>query len=92
MIAERAHVTVAGLVQGVCFRASTRDTARGLGLTGWVRNLPDSRVEAVAEGPRPALESFVAWCREGPPHARVSDLRVEWLAATGEFPGFSVLR
>ncbi|MCU0727977.1 MAG: acylphosphatase [Planctomycetes bacterium] len=92
MTAERAHLIVSGLVQGVFFRASTRDVARGLALSGFVRNLPDGRVEAVAEGPRPALESFVAWCREGPPHAAVSDLHVEWLPATGEFAGFSVRR
>jgi acylphosphatase len=77
-------------VQGVCYRASAADAARGLGLTGWVRNLPDGTVEAVAEGPRQDLERLVAWCRQGPPAARVAEVEVEWSAATDSYSRFDV--
>ena len=58
----RAHVCVSGNVQGVFYRANTRDTARELGVDGWVRNLEDGRVEAVFEGPEPAVEELIDWC------------------------------
>jgi acylphosphatase len=74
----RVHVIVSGLVQGVGFRYFTARQARALDLTGFVRNLPDGRVEVVAEGVRGALETFVAAVREGPPGAVVRDVRVEW--------------
>ena len=65
------HVIVSGHVQGVYFRGSTQEFARSEGLTGWVRNLPDGRVEAVFEGPRDAVERAVAFCGVGPRWARV---------------------
>lgn len=68
---------VSGRVQGVCFRASARDTARTLRLTGWVRNLSDGRVEAVACGESAALEAFGRWLAHGPPHARVADVAAD---------------
>lgn len=61
----RAHVFVSGSVQGVYFRATTRDRAREVGVDGWVRNLDDGRVEAVFEGPRADVETMVAFCHEG---------------------------
>jgi acylphosphatase len=64
-------VWVRGVVQGVFFRESARREAERLGLRGWVRNLPDGRVEAVFEGPAADVETAVAWCRHGPPAARV---------------------
>lgn len=67
---------VAGRVQGVFFRASTRDEALRLGLDGWVRNLPDGRVEAWAVGPATVLEEFETWLRRGPPRARVVALEI----------------
>jgi acylphosphatase len=67
---------ISGRVQGVCFRAYTRDEARRLGLKGWVRNLPDGRVEALAQGGPKELRIFESWCSQGPPHARVQDVRV----------------
>jgi acylphosphatase len=85
----RAHVVVSGYVQGVFFRATTRETARSLGLGGWVRNLPDGRVEAVFEGPRSAVLRAVSWCRTGPPSARVLDVEVTWQEPQGE-SGFRV--
>ena len=73
---ERAHLRIRGRVQGVCYRASTEDQALRLGLRGWVRNRRDGSVEAVAEGPTAAIDAFVAWCRQGPPAARVSDVEI----------------
>ena len=74
----RAHVFVSGRVQGVYFRATTRDEAREAGVDGWVRNLADGRVEAVFEGPEDAVGSVVAFCREGSPAAQVEDVEVEY--------------
>src|SRR3712207_1637734 len=76
--AARVHVHVVGRVQGVGFRYATQDEARARGLGGWVRNLESGGVEAVFEGPRPALEQLVAWCRQGPPGAYVRSVRAVW--------------
>lgn len=69
-----ARFFVGGRVQGVFFRASTREKARGLGLRGYARNLPDGRVEVLAVGDVQALEHFAEWLKQGPPHARVEAL------------------
>lgn len=74
---ERMRVRVSGVVQGVFFRSATADTARSLGLAGWVRNLPDGSVEAVFEGPADSVERAVTWCRTGPPHAVVERVETE---------------
>lgn len=79
----RAHVFVSGTVQGVFYRASTRDTAREEGVGGWVKNLEDGRVEAVFEGPAEAVEQMVEWCETGSAAATVDDVTVEWEAPTG---------
>jgi acylphosphatase len=86
------RLLVTGRVQGVCFRQSTREVAARLGLRGWVRNLPDGRVEAEAEGVRPAVEALVAFCRRGPEGARVDDLQVSWLEGPGGAGPFEVRR
>ena len=83
-------IQVSGLVQGVFFRANTRTKAESLGLVGFVRNTADGGVEVVAEGERAQLEGLVAWCRQGPPAARVEGCRVSWRPATGEFSGFQI--
>ncbi|MCD6461772.1 MAG: acylphosphatase [Thermoplasmata archaeon] len=67
----RIHVWFSGRVQGVWFRKHTCDKARSLGVSGWVRNLPDGRVEAVFEGPRDLVEEVLEYCRSGQPYARV---------------------
>ncbi len=88
----RARILVSGLVQGVAYRAYAVDEARRLRLAGWVRNLPDGRVEAEAEGERAAVEALAAWCRRGPPAAEVSAVDLEWIAATGEPGPFAIRR
>jgi acylphosphatase len=76
MSRTRAHVFVSGTVQGVYFRATTRDEARRQGVDGWVRNLDDGRVEAVFEGPEDAVEAMVEFCHDGSEAARVEDVEV----------------
>ena len=72
----RRRIIVRGRVQGVFFRASPEEEARLLGVSGWVRNLADGSVEAAFEGPDEAVEKIIAWCRKGPPHAKVERLEV----------------
>ncbi|MDH6098075.1 acylphosphatase [Anabaenopsis sp. FSS-46] len=85
----RAHVFISGRVQGVGYRYATVDTATQLGLTGWVRNLPDNRVEAVFEGARVVVEQMVRWCHTGPPAAVVKDVVLEYEKPQG-LRGFEV--
>lgn len=86
----RAHVVVSGLVQGVCFRYATEKEARGRGVAGWVRNLPDGRVEGVFEGEEDAVEGMIAFCRRGPHGARVDGVEVRREAPAGVSGGFSI--
>ena len=87
----RAHVFVSGTVQGVFYRANTRDTARERGVDGWVRNLADGRVEAIFEGEVDAVESMVEWCEEGSPAAVVESVDVEYGDPEG-IEGFEIRR
>ena len=87
---KRLRVVITGKVQGVYFRGATLEEAQRLGLTGWVRNLPDGGVEAVFEGQQDALERILAWCRSGPQGARVDTIHADWAAPTGEHGGFRV--
>ncbi|MCY3814472.1 MAG: acylphosphatase [Gammaproteobacteria bacterium] len=87
---SRAHLRIAGRVQGVGFRYATMLEAESRNLSGWVRNLPDGRVEVVAEGTTPAVQGLVAWCRDGPRHARVYDVDVAWESPRADSPGFRV--
>jgi acylphosphatase len=89
---KRVHVWVSGRVQGVFFRASARDKAVGLGLAGWARNLPDGRVEILAEGESRRIAEFLDWCRTGPPRARVEECRVVEETPLGESGEFEVRR
>ncbi len=86
----RAHILISGLVQGVLFRKALTERARDLRVTGWVRNLRDGRVEAVAEGERSRVEELLRFCRVGPPGARVASVDVTWLHFVGEFRGFRI--
>lgn len=83
------QVLVQGRVQGVYYRASTREQARRLGVSGRVRNLTDGRVEAWLEGPDEAVNALIAWMREGPERAEVNGLRVCEVDAHG-YPDFEV--
>ncbi|MBW2558688.1 MAG: acylphosphatase [Deltaproteobacteria bacterium] len=74
---RRVHVFITGRVQGVFFRAETKNQASGLGLKGWVRNLHDNRVEAVFEGGENNIEKMLDWCRKGPSLAHVSGVELE---------------
>ena len=69
-------MVVSGVVQGVFFRQVTSEKARKLGVTGWVRNRSDGRVEAVFEGPQEAVDQLVSWCHEGTPWSRVEGVEV----------------
>lgn len=83
---------IRGRVQGVFYRQSTKDEALRLGLTGWVRNLDDGSVEALAEGPEQQIRALVRWCRTGPPGSRVESVETSDGSATGEYASFTVLR
>lgn len=74
----RAHVFVSGIVQGVGYRFTTAKQAKQLGVSGWVRNLPDDRVEGVFEGTKAAVEQMIRWCHKGPLGAVVKDVIVEY--------------
>jgi acylphosphatase len=89
---RRVHLLIRGLVQGVSYRASARDEALRLGLTGWVRNLPSGEVEAVALGEAARVETFIAWCRHGPSEAHVEAVAVAPSAGTESFSSFEVAR
>lgn len=86
----RARALMEGRVQGVGYRAAARRTALRYGLTGWVRNLPDGRVEALIEGRRDEVENLIRWCRQGPAGAQVTLVKVHWEAPTGEFEDFFI--
>jgi len=86
----RAHLWISGLVQGVFYRQNTYEKANRLNLTGWVRNLPDGRVEAIAEGDKDTVNQLIDWCHEGPPLSRVESVDIKWENPTGEFNGFIV--
>ena len=83
-VRRRVHVIVSGRVQGVFYRATCIERARDLRLGGWVRNLGDGRVETAFEGPAAEVDAMVAWCREGPPRARVDAITVEEETPLGE--------
>ncbi len=88
---KRMRIVVSGVVQGVAFRAWTVRTARAQDVTGWVRNLPDGRVEAVVEGKGPAVDAVTAWCRKGPPAATVTEIEAREEPYAGEFTDFRIL-
>lgn len=86
----RAHVIVTGRVQGVFYRAETASKAKQLNLTGWVRNLPDGRVEAIFEGEEINVRKIIDFCWRGPSNAYVVDVSVRRHDWKGEFDSFTV--
>ena len=90
MNAVRARLLIEGRVQGVFYRAFTRNVALKLGLQGWVRNNADGRVEAVFEGDRQLIEQAVQECRRGPFGAKVTDMRLSWDEQPEGLAGFEI--
>lgn len=88
----RAYLRIEGRVQGVFYRGSMNAEARALGVCGWVRNQPDGSVEAVAEGPRHAVDRLIVWARQGPPGALVTAVHIAWEESRGEFTNFATRR
>jgi len=86
----RLRLEIHGRVQGVWFRASARDEALGIGVSGWVRNLANGHVEVTVEGDRSAVERLVAWCRKGPRGASVSKIEMKEETYAGEFDTFEI--
>ena len=87
-----ATVLVSGRVQGVYYRKFTVDHATDLGLVGFARNLPDGRVEVVAEGNREDIEKLIGFLEEGPSYASVETIDVDWSSFSGEFRDFGIQR
>jgi len=86
----RAHLVVSGVVQGVSFRHHTRIEAVKNNIAGWVRNLPDGRVEAVFEGEKGGVEKMIEFCKQGPPNAYIGNLNVKWEDFKGETDKFEI--
>ena len=86
---KAVDVRITGRVQGVSFRAYTREQAWGLGVAGWVRNEPDGSVSGHFEGPARAVDALVAWCRQGPGYAHVDAVEVTAVEPTGD-SGFTI--
>jgi len=87
-VKARAHVFVSGRVQGVFFRSQTKHNADRHDVKGWVRNLPDGRLEAVFEGEKEAVQTLIDFCKHGPSGARVTNFDLTWENYTGEFDRF----
>ena len=86
----RAHAIISGRVQGVFFRMETMRAAQRIGVSGWVRNLRDGTVEAVFEGDKTRVDAMLNWCKQGPPHAHVTDVKVDREQYTGKFDSFEI--
>jgi acylphosphatase len=86
----RAHLFIIGRVQGVFFRSQTKNKADINGVKGWIRNLPDGRVEAVFEGEKEAVQKLVEFCKHGPFGARVVKIDIEWEPYSGMFENFGI--
>lgn len=86
----RAHILIAGKVQGVYFRQNTQFVATNHHVTGWVRNLTDGRVEVLLEGCEVNVEKVIRWCHSGPPGATVNDVDLKYGRYTGEFKRFDI--
>lgn len=88
---QQVQLRITGKVQGVFFRASTRQKALELGIRGWVKNEPDGSVTAVGQGDPPALQKWIAWCQEGPENANVEEVRKETVPLS-DFNQFEIIR
>lgn len=86
----RVHLYISGRVQGVYYRKNAQQEALKRGLKGWVKNLPDRRVEAVVEGEEEQVEDFIRWCWKGPPLSIVRGVETQRQPPTGGFETFDV--
>jgi acylphosphatase len=86
-----AHILISGFVQGVGYRRFVRHHALKLGLTGWVKNLPDNRVEAIFQGSREKMEEIIKICKKGPFLSEVKDVQVEFEDAREAFNSFDII-
>ena len=87
---KEMHLFISGQVQGVSYRANATRMASMLGVSGWVRNLPDGRVEIVAQGEEKALRNFLAWVHQGPAQSRVDHVETHWDEPTEDQPDFHI--
>lgn len=87
----QVHLLISGRVQGVFYRMHTHKKALSLKLSGWVRNLPDGRVEAYAEGEEEDLQAFIDWCNQGPPAAQVEQVEVNWEHGENSYKDFRIV-
>lgn len=88
---KRVHIIISGYVQGVFFRANAQKTANSLCLGGWVKNLPEGEVELYAIGTEKNLKELITWCHQGPPHARVENVKITWDKDLGDFSSFEII-
>ncbi|MBU0761670.1 MAG: acylphosphatase [Candidatus Altiarchaeota archaeon] len=88
---KRVHLVISGVVQGVFYRASTRDKALYLGLNGWVRNLPNGDVESVFEGLSEKVDEMIQWCWVGPQNARVDKIEIDSSEKIEGLKGFRIV-
>ena len=86
----RARAVINGRVQGVFFRLETKQAAQRYRVFGWVKNQMDGTVAAVFEGPKENVDSVLEWCKQGPPHANVEHVKIEWEDYKGEFDRFEI--
>ncbi|NIP40606.1 MAG: acylphosphatase [Candidatus Aenigmarchaeota archaeon] len=86
----RVHLLISGEVQGVFFRASTRDKAVDLGLKGWIRNLMDGKVECIVEGEKERIEQLIEFCKQGPEGSKVDNIEINWEKPKDEFGSFDI--
>jgi len=89
---KRVHLIISGRVQGVFFRAWIQGKAAELGLTGWVKNTPEGKVEAIFEGSEEKINEMLQKCYEGPRLAQIKEIEVKWEGATGEFGNFRMIK
>ena len=89
---QKVHAIFSGRVQGVFFRANGQKKAVELGITGWIRNLPDGTVELKAEGSKEKIEELVGWCKNEQPFAQVADARIVWTKGEPEYNEFRIMK
>lgn len=86
----RVHALISGKVQGVFFRGSAKEKAEKLGISGWIKNLRDGRVEAIFEGDKENINKMIEWAKKGPIGAKIEDFNLSWEDYKGDFSEFSI--